>query len=65
MIKTGTKVEWEWGDGSGDSPREPHPGDQGNGGYSQNGSEGDPAYVIEQSDGATVLRLRSEVSEAG
>jgi hypothetical protein len=29
----------------------------------RNGSEDDPAYVIEQEDGARVLKLRSEVEQ--
>jgi hypothetical protein len=29
-----------------------------------NGSDEDPAYVIEQEDGARVLKLRSEVERA-
>jgi hypothetical protein len=30
----------------------------------RNGTDDDPAYVIEQEDGSTVLKLRSEVSRA-
>ena len=30
----------------------------------RNGSDEDPAYVIEQEDGARVLKLRSEVERA-
>ena len=30
----------------------------------RNGSDEDPAYLIEQDDGARVLKLRSEVEEA-
>ncbi|MEO5654162.1 MAG: DUF2945 domain-containing protein [Marmoricola sp.] len=68
-IREGTEVAWKWGSStatgkvteihrskvtrtskSSDIPR--------------NGSDDDPAYVIEQEDGTTVLKLRSEVDPA-
>ncbi len=65
-IRTGTTVTWKWGssEASGtvtevhhDSVTRTSKGAE----ITRHGSEDDPAYVIEQDDGTTVLKLRSEV----
>jgi hypothetical protein len=69
MIRTGTQVTWSWGNGTATGRvAEVHPGrvtrtTKGQE-VTRNGSHGDPAYVIEQDDGTTVLKLRSEVDRA-
>lgn len=69
MIRTGTKVSWSWGAGTATGTvAEVHHGrvtrtTKGED-ISRNGSEDNPAYVIEQDDGTTVLKLRSEVDRA-
>ncbi len=69
MIKTGSKVKWSWGNGSAEGKvTEVHhekvtrktEGSE----VTRNGSDDDPAYVIEQEDGTTVLKLKSEVERA-
>ncbi|MGC1479472.1 MAG: DUF2945 domain-containing protein [Chthoniobacterales bacterium] len=69
MIQTGTKVKWTWGNGSAQGKvTEIHhekvtrktKGSE----ITRNGSQDDPAYVIEQDDGTVVLKLQSEVSRA-
>ena len=68
-IRKGTEVSWKWGSSiaSGkvaeihrDKVTRTTKGSQ----ISRNGSDADPAYVIEQEDGTTVLKLRSEVEQA-
>ncbi|WP_151526480.1 DUF2945 domain-containing protein [Serinicoccus kebangsaanensis] len=68
-IRTGTTVRWAWGDSRAEGTvTEVHhervtrttQGQQ----ITRNGSDDDPAYVIEQEDGTTVLKLRSEVERA-
>jgi len=65
-IRVGTAVSWKWGssEASGkvveihrDKVTRTTKGSE----ITRNGSEDDPAYVIEQEDGTTVLKLRSEV----
>lgn len=65
-IRTGTTVTWKWGSSRASGKvTEVHTekvtrtskGSE----ITRNGSEDDPAYVIEQEDGTTVLKLRSEV----
>ena len=67
-IREGTEVSWSWGTGTATGKvSEIHrekvtrttKGEE----ITRNGSEGDPAYVIEQSDGTLVLKLRSEVEQ--
>ncbi|HSE71656.1 MAG TPA: DUF2945 domain-containing protein [Nocardioidaceae bacterium] len=68
-IRKGTTVSWSWGNGTAEGTVvEVHhakvirtiKGSE----ITRNGTEDDPAYVIEQEDGSTVLKLRSEVSRA-
>ncbi len=65
-IREGTEVRWTWGAHTATGTvREIHrdkvtrtlAGSE----ITRNGSEDDPAYLIEQEDGARVLKLRSEV----
>ncbi len=69
QIRKGTDVTWSWGNGSGQGKvTEVHhdkitrslKGSE----ITRNGSDDDPAYVIETDDGAEVLKLRSEVQRA-
>lgn len=64
--KKGTKVQWNWGQGTGEGKIvEVHTvkvtrtisGSE----ITRNGTEDTPAYLIEQSDGQRVLKLDSEV----
>ncbi len=68
-IRKGTEVTWSWGAGSSSGTvTEVHhekvtrqtKGQQ----ISRNGTDDNPAYVIEQEDGTTVLKLKSEVERA-
>ena len=68
-IRTGTTVSWAWGGSRAEGTVvEIHhakvtrtlKGSE----ITRNGSDDDPAYVIEQDDGTTVLKLRSEVEQA-
>ena len=68
-IREGTEVLWSWGNGNASGKvTEIHrstvtrklDGSQ----ITRNGSDDDPAYLIEQDDGAQVLKLRSEVDRA-
>ena len=65
-IRVGTEVSWKWGTSTAsgkvteihrDKVTRTSKGSE----VTRNGSDGDPAYVIEQDDGTTVLKLRSEV----
>jgi hypothetical protein len=69
MIQTGTEVKWKWGDhyATGKVQSVHHEkitrtidGSE----KSRDGSDDNPAYVIEQDDGQTVLKLNSEVERA-
>jgi len=69
MIRKGTKVSWKWGRSTAEGKvAEVHKekvsrkskGET----ITRNGSKDDPAYVIEQEDGTTVLKLRSELQES-
>ena len=69
MIRTGTEVSWTWGQGSAtgkvtevhhDKVTRTTKGQE----ITRNGTEDNPAYVIEQEDGTTVLKLHSEVERA-
>lgn len=66
MIRKGTKVEWDWGNGvASGTVSEIHKEKitktcQGSE-VTRDGSEDDPAYVIEQDDDDIVLKLKSEV----
>lgn len=65
-IRKGTTVSWSWGTGTAHgrvveihhgTVRRTLKGSE----IARNGSESDPAYEIEQDDGTSVLKLRSEV----
>jgi hypothetical protein len=66
-IREGSTVTWKWGSSTAegkvteihrDKVSRSTKGEQ----ITRNGSDDDPAYVIEQDDGTVVLKLRSEVS---
>jgi len=68
-LRTGSSVSWEWGQGVAegkvvevhhDTVTRTTKGSE----ISRKGSDDDPAYVIEQEDGTTVLKLRSELRES-
>jgi hypothetical protein len=68
-IRTGTEVAWSWGNGRAtgtvvelrhDKVTRTLQGSE----ITRNGSDEDPALLIEQEDGAQVLKLRSEVERA-
>ena len=67
-IRTGSTVTWKWGKNEAEGTvTEVHnekvtrksKGKE----ITRNGTDDDPAYVIEQEDGTTVLKLRSEVEQ--
>jgi hypothetical protein len=69
QIRRGTQVTWSWGNGTGTGRvaevftakvTRTIKGSE----ITKNGSEDCPAYLIEQDDGARVLKLRSEVERA-
>ena len=65
-IRTGTTVTWKWGRSRArgkvtEVHREKVTRRSKGSEITRNGSDDDPAYVIEQEDGTTVLKLRSEV----
>ncbi len=68
-IREGSEVTWNWGSSTASGTvTEIHrstvtrtsKGSE----ITRHGSDDDPAYVIEQEDGTTVLKLRSEVEHA-
>ena len=68
MIRQGSEVSWKWGSSTAsgtvtkihrDKVTRQSKGES----VTRNGSDDDPAYVIEQEDGTTVLKLRSELQE--
>lgn len=68
-IREGTDVSWSWGNGTGTGKvteihREQVTRTLAGSEITRNGSDDDPAYVIEQEDGSQVLKLRSEVDRA-
>lgn len=67
--QTNTKVQWDWGDGTAEGyVREVFreeitriiKGTE----VTRNGSDDDPAYLIEQQDGDSALKLHSEVRKS-
>lgn len=69
MIRKGTEVEWNWGNGTGrgkvietftNKVTRTIAGSK----VTREASEDDPAYLIEQDDGDQVLKSRSELSRA-
>ncbi|GAB2682812.1 hypervirulence associated TUDOR domain-containing protein [Thalassiella azotivora] len=68
-IREGTTVSWVWGSGRAEGKvvevhRATVTRTLGGSEITRNGSDDDPAYLIEQDDGARVLKLRSEVDRA-
>lgn len=68
-IRQGSTVSWAWGSGTAEGTvQSTHhekvsrttKGQR----VTRDGSDDDPAYVIEQQDGTTVLKLRSELRES-
>lgn len=68
MIRKGSTVSWKWGSSTAEGKiTEVHQDkvtrtSKGKS-ISRDGSKDNPAYVIEQEDGTTVLKLRSELQE--
>ena len=69
MIRTGSDVSWKWGSSTASGKvTEVHQekvtrtskGES----ITRDGSDDNPAYVIEQEDGTTVLKLKSELQES-
>lgn len=69
MIREGTQVKWNWGNGTGEGKvkttftKKVSKTIKGNE-VTRNGSENDKALYIEQEDGDMVLKLESEVERA-
>ena len=68
-FSTGEKVRWNWGNGMGEATvSEVHTDrvERTIAGTKQvrNGTDDNPAYVLEQSDGRQVLKLHSELGSA-
>jgi hypothetical protein len=68
-IRTGSEVSWRWGGSTASGKvteihREKVSRTSKGSEITRNGSDDDPAYVIEQEDGTTVLKLRSELEES-
>lgn len=69
MIRKGSTVSWSWGSSTAEGKvaevhREKVTRQSKGESITRNGSDDDPAYVIEQEDGTTVLKLRSELQES-
>lgn len=67
--QTNTKVRWQWGKGSAEGYvrgvfREKTTKTIKGSEITRNGSDDDPAYLIEQADGDQVLKLHSELSSS-
>ena len=69
MIRSGSEVSWKWGSSTASGKvTEVHKekvtrqskGEK----ITRDGTDDNPAYVIEQEDGTTVLKLRSELQES-
>lgn len=68
-IRRGSEVSWKWGSSTASGRvteihREKVTRTSKDSEITRNGSDDDPAYVIEQEDGTLVLKLRSEVEPA-
>lgn len=66
MIREGTRVKWKWGEGWGygsvlEIHRKKVEREIKGAVVTREGSRSNPAYLIEQSDGDLVLKLRAEV----
>ena len=69
VIRTGTTVKWKWGSSWAEGTvKEVHREEVSRTTkgvkVTRKGSDDDPAYVIEQEDSTTVLKLQSEVERA-
>lgn len=67
--QTNTKVHWQWGNGTAEGYirevfREKITKVIKGSEITRNGSEDNPAYVIEQQDGGKVVKLHSEISKS-
>ncbi|MBA3967950.1 MAG: DUF2945 domain-containing protein [Nitrospirales bacterium] len=67
--QTNTKVQWDWGDGTAEGYirevfREKITKKIKGTKVTRNGSDDDPAYLIEQQDGDKVLKLHSEIRKS-
>ena len=67
--QTNTKVQWEWGKGTAQGYvreifREKVSRQLKGSEVTRNGSDADPAYLIEQADGDEVLKLHSELKQS-
>lgn len=69
MIREGTKVEWDWGDGTAtgkvaerytEKVTKTFDGTE----VTRDASSDEPAYLIEQEDGGRALKSKSEVRRA-
>jgi hypothetical protein len=68
-IREGTEVSWEWSGSTATGKvvevhHERVTRALGGSEITRNGSDDDPAYLIEQEDGSRVLKLRSEVERS-
>ena len=68
-IRKGSKVRWKWSGSTAEGKvveihQEKVTRELQGSEITRNGSDDDPAYVIEQEDGAKVLKLKSEVEQA-
>ncbi len=68
-VRQGTDVSWSWGNGTATGTvvsvhHEKITRTLSGSEVTRNGSKDDPALVIEQDDGAQVLKLRSEVDRS-
>jgi len=66
---TNTKVAWDWGNGTAEGKvrrvfREKVTRKIDGSEITRNGSDDDPAYLLEQDDGSEVLKLHSELRKA-
>lgn len=68
QIKTGSKVSWDWGQGTAEGKvqeiyREKITKEIKGSEITRKGTKDNPAYLIEQEDGTSVLKLRSELNQ--
>ena len=68
QIRTGSPVSWDWGKGTAEGKvkeiyREKVTKEIKGSEITRDGTEDNPAYLIEQEDGSQVLKLRSELNE--
>lgn len=69
MIRTGSNVSWKWGSSTASGKvtevhKEKVTRKSKGESITRDGSDDNPAYVIEQEDGTTVLKLKSELQES-